>query len=174
VHAPGHTAGHLLLHEPRTGTLVTGDHIMGSAVPFTDNYYVDGPPDPADPLRRRPRFKGLPEYLRSLRELRRSSFHTILPAHGGVIERPDRAIEDALLFYEVRVQRIERGLRTLAAMRREVTAWEIWQALFPKADPLTQMRTRMLMVIGALDVLEAAGECVTTRRDDGVLLHRHP
>jgi glyoxylase-like metal-dependent hydrolase (beta-lactamase superfamily II) len=173
IHAPGHTAGHLLLHEERSGALLSGDHVMGSAVPYTDSYYLEEGPDPADPLARRPRFKGLLEYLGSLRELRRTGFRTILPAHGGVIERPDRAIEDAILFYEVRIQRIERGLRTLAAMRQEVTAWEIWQALFPKADPLTQMRTRMLMVIGALDVLEQQGTCHTTRRDDGVLVHRH-
>lgn len=173
VHAPGHTAGHLLLHEERTGTLVTGDHLMGAAVPYTDNYYVEGGPDPSDPLRRRPRFKGLPSYLESVRRLRRQRFSTILPAHGGVLQRPDRAIEDAILFYDVRIQRIERGLRTLAAMGQEVTGWDIWKALFPKADPLTQMRTRMLMVIGALDVLDRNRTCVTTRRDDGVLVHSH-
>ncbi|MCG8589009.1 MAG: MBL fold metallo-hydrolase [Proteobacteria bacterium] len=173
IHAPGHTAGHLLLHEPQSGTLITGDHLMGDAVPFTDNYYVDGAPDPADPLRRRPRFRGLPEYMRSVRALKRQRFQTILPAHGGLIRRPDRAIEDAILFYEVRIQRIERGLRTLAAMGQEVTGWQIWEALFPKADPVKQMRTRMLMVIGALDVLEAQGICVTRRRDDGVLVHEH-
>ena len=55
-----------------------------------------------------------------------------------------------------------------------MTGWDIWKALFPKADPVTQMRTRMLMVIGALDVLEQAVTCITTRRDDGVLLHHHP
>jgi glyoxylase-like metal-dependent hydrolase (beta-lactamase superfamily II) len=173
IHAPGHTAGHLLLHEPRSGVLVTGDHLMGSAVPYTDNYYAEGGADPGDPLRRRPRFKGLPRYLESLRTLRRQVFSTILPAHGGVVVRPDRAIEDAILFYEVRIQRIERGLRTLAAMGQEVTAWDIWKALFPKADPVSEMRTRMLMVIGAIDVLERNGTCVTTRRSDGVLVHNH-
>ena len=59
IHSPGHTAGHLLLHEDVTGTLLTGDHIMGSAVPFTENYYLPGAPDPRDPLLRRPRFSGL-------------------------------------------------------------------------------------------------------------------
>ncbi len=173
IHAPGHTAGHLLLHEPRSGALVTGDHLMGSAVPYTDNYYLADWPEPGDSLRRRPRFQGLRVYLDSLRSLRRQSFSRILPAHGGVIERPDRAIEDAILFYEVRIQRIERGLRTLAAMGQDVTGWEIWKALFPKADPLTQMRTRMLMVIGALDVLEQSRICIPRRRDDGVLVHHH-
>ncbi len=150
--------------------LLTGDHVMGNAVPFTDNFVLDEPPDAADGLRRRPRFRGLPRYMESLRRLRGGSFRTILPAHGGILDRPARAIDDALLFYEVRVQRIERALGKLAARHGEVTAWEIWQQLFPKADPVTQMRTRMLMVIGGLDVLEDAGRLAVARRADGVLL----
>lgn len=173
IHAPGHTAGHLLLHEPESGVLVTGDHLMGDAVPFTDTYLLDEPPDPADPLRRRKRFRGLPAYFASLRRLRRRTFSAILPAHGGVIERPARAIEEATLFYEVRVQRVERALARLAENDRGVTAWEIWQQLFPKSDPVLQMRTRMLMVIGALDVLGDAGRVEVTREASGVLLH-HP
>jgi glyoxylase-like metal-dependent hydrolase (beta-lactamase superfamily II) len=168
IHAPGHTAGHLLLHEPQTRTLVTGDHLMGDAVPFTETYTVEGAPDPRDPLCRRPRFQGLVAYLGSLRRLRAGCFRTILPAHGGVIDRPARAIEEATLFYEVRVQRVERAL---ARTRGPVSGWELWQALFPKADPLTQMRTRMLMVIGVLDVLERAARLRTLRGPDGGLRH---
>jgi glyoxylase-like metal-dependent hydrolase (beta-lactamase superfamily II) len=173
IHAPGHTAGHLLLHEERSRVLISGDHIMGDAVPYTENYYVEGPPAPTDLLARRPRFSGLTRYLHSTRRLRRQSYSAILPAHGGVIERPDRYIEDALLFYDVRVQRIERGLRRLAAMGQEVTGWDLWKALFPNQDPVEEMRTRMLMVIGALDELEAQGICTTSRRSDGVLVHTH-
>jgi glyoxylase-like metal-dependent hydrolase (beta-lactamase superfamily II) len=172
IHAPGHTAGHLLLHEPRTQTLITGDHLMGDAVPFTETYYEAGAPDPTDPLARRPRFRGLPAYLSSVRSLRGRPFRTILPAHGGVIDRPARAIDDAILFYEVRVQRVERALEKLGAGRQDVTAWSVWESLFPKADPLTQMRTRMLMVIGALDVLEDAGRVQALRREQGVLAQR--
>jgi len=172
IHAPGHTAGHLLLYEEASGTLLTGDHIMGNAVPFTDNYYLEDPPDPADRLGRRPRFRGLPRYLESLRRLRGGAVRTILPAHGGVLERPARAIDDALLFYEVRVQRIDRALRRLARAGGGATAWEIWQALFPKADAVTEMRTRMLMVIGALDLLEDEGRVEVRRRPDGGLGHR--
>lgn len=173
IHAPGHTAGHLLLHEPESGVLVTGDHLMGDAVPFTDTYLLDEAPDPADPLRLRPRFRGLPAYFASLRRLRRRTFSAILPAHGGVIERPASAIEEATLFYDVRVQRVERALARLSENDRGVTAWEIWQQLFPKADPVLQMRTRMLMVIGALDVLGDGGRVEVTRDPSGVLLH-HP
>ena len=172
-HVPGHTSGHIVLEEPATGTLITGDHVMGSSVPSTATYFTDELPEPGDPLHRRPRFKGLSAYLHSLRRLKGLGARTLLPAHGGVLRKANRAIDDALLFYDVRVQQIERGLRTLDAMGQDVTAWEIWKALFPKADPVRQMRNRMLMVIGALDVLEEQGLCVTMRRDDGVLLHRH-
>ena len=67
---------------------------MGGAVPYTENYYQGELPDPRDALRRRPRFKGLLEYRRSLRALRRQSFDMILPGFGGVIRVPDRAIRD--------------------------------------------------------------------------------
>jgi glyoxylase-like metal-dependent hydrolase (beta-lactamase superfamily II) len=172
IHAPGHTPGHLLLYEEHSGALITGDHIMGNAVPFTDNFYLDEAPLANDPLARRPRFRGLPLYMASLRRLRGGSFRTVLPAHGGVLERPARAIDEALLFYEVRVQRIERAFRKEARRTGEVTAWQIWQRLFPRADPLREMRNRMLMVIGGLDVLEEAGRAVAGRWSDGVLTFR--
>jgi len=114
LHAPGLTAGHLLLCEPVSRSLLTGDHLMGDAVPFTETYHLDELPDPRDPLRRRPRFRGLVEYSGSLRRL---------------------------------------------------------QALFGRADPVTQMRTRMLMVIGGLDVLEQQGRVEPQRRKDGVLVY---
>jgi glyoxylase-like metal-dependent hydrolase (beta-lactamase superfamily II) len=172
IHSPGHTAGHCLYHEPAGGALLTGDHLMGNAVPYTDNFYVDGPPDPRDPLARAPRFTGLPLYIAGLKELRRTKYRMILPAHGGVIDRPARAIDDALLFYEVRVQRIERALRQLSGATGFATAWQIWETLFPKNDPVTQVRTRMYMVIGGLDVLEGEGRLETRIRADGVLEHR--
>ncbi len=168
IHAAGHTAGHVVLAESETGTLVTGDHLMGDAVPFTEYYYTEGVPDPADPLRRRPRFRGLPAYLRSLRQLRAAEFRIILPAHGGIVRRPARAIDDALLFYDVRLQRVRRALSDAGA----ATAWQLWERLFPKADPVAQMRTRMMMVIGALDVCEDTGTAQPERRDDGALLYR--
>ncbi len=173
IHAPGHTAGHVLLHQPDSGVLFTGDHIMNGAVPNTENYYLDGLADPRDPLRRRPRFKGLLLYRQSLRTLLRQSFETVLPGYGEVIRAPNRAIHRALLFYDVRIQRIERSLRSVTALGQAVTAYELWRALFPNDDPLTEMRTKLLMVIGALDVLEDAGDCVTSRRPDGVLVHSH-
>jgi len=172
VHAPGHTAGHILLHEEQTGTLVTGDHVMGNAVPYTECFLLEGTPAPGDPLARPSCFVGLPLYMRSLRALRAGGFRRILPAHGGVIERAVQAIDAALLFYEVRVQRIARTLQKLShEAGGPVSAWQVWERLFPKADPVTQMRNRMYMVIGGLAVLEEQGAVAVERDAGGCLVH---
>jgi glyoxylase-like metal-dependent hydrolase (beta-lactamase superfamily II) len=171
IHAPGHTAGHCLYHEADSGALFTGDHLMGNAVPYTDNFLVPGAPHPRDPLRRPPRFQGLPLYLAGLRALRRQRFRMLLPAHGGVLDRPGQSIDEALLFYEVRIQRTLRALRA-AAGAGWASAWEVWLRQFPKADPVSEMRTRMYMVIGALDGLEAEGRVETRWSAAGSLEHR--
>lgn len=172
-HSPGHTPGHILLEDEEHGILFTGDQVMSQAIPYAENFYRGELPDPADPLRRRPRFRGLVELRRSLRALRGQSHKVLLPGYGGVIRRPQRAIRDTLLYYDVRLQRIERGLRHLAAMGQEVTAFEIWKALFPSDEPLREIRSQMLLLIGALDCLEDDGKLVTERRPDGVLTHHH-
>ena len=89
-----------------------------------------------------------------------------------MIDHPARAIDDALLFYEVRIQRILRALEKLGGAKSPVSAWQIWERLFPKADRVTQMRTRMLMVIGGLDWLEREGAVEAGRRDDGAFVYR--
>jgi hypothetical protein len=110
-------------------------------------------------------------YRESLLALRRESFRVLLPGYGGVMRSPDRAIRDALLYYDVRVQRIERSLRSVSAMGQVVTAYELWHGMFAGDDPVREMKTHLLMVIGALDVLEERGVCRTRAREDGVLLH---
>ncbi len=172
-HSPGHTPGHILLEEESIGLLLSGDQIMGQAVPYAENFYRSELPDPTDPLRRRERFHGLVELRKSLKRLRGRPIKTLLPGNGGVIRRPGRAIRDTLLHYEVRLQRIDRGLRHLAAMKHDVTAFEIWKALFPTDEPIALMRSQILMIVGALDCLEEDGKLVSARRGDGVLTHHH-
>jgi glyoxylase-like metal-dependent hydrolase (beta-lactamase superfamily II) len=108
-HSPGHTPGHILLEDEELGLLFTGDQLMAQAIPSTENHYLEGRlPDPADPLRRRPRFRGLLEMRRSLRRLRGRPLKSVLPGYGGQILRADRAVRDTLLLYDVRIQRIDR------------------------------------------------------------------
>lgn len=172
-HAPGHTPGHVLLEDEASGVLLTGDLVMGQAMPHAETCYLDEMAMPGDPARRRPRFRGLVEMRRSLRRLRGRPFGVLLPGYGGVLRRADRAIRDTLLYYDVRIQRIERGLRHLAAMGQDVTVYELWKSLFPPDEAPGPMRSHLLLLIGALDCLEEDGAVVTERREDGVLTHHH-
>lgn len=173
LHSPGHTPGHLLLEDDEAGLLFTGDQVMGQVVPRAETFYSAPLPDPADPLLRRPRFKGLVELRRSLRRLRGRSDKWLLPGYGGLVRRADRTIRDTILYYDVRLQRIERSLRHLAALDQEVTAFELRTALFPPDESLERIRSQILLVIGALDCLEEDRLITTRRREDGVLTHRH-
>jgi glyoxylase-like metal-dependent hydrolase (beta-lactamase superfamily II) len=169
-HSPGHTPGHILLEDEEHGLLWTGDQVMAHAIPNTENFYIQALPEPGDRLNRRPRFKGLVEMRRSLKRLRGQRFRRLLPGYGGIIDRAERAIQDILLFYDVRIQRIDRGLRHLAAMGQDVTVFELWQALFPQDESIDEMRTHLLTLIGALDCLEAEGR-VRVERQDSILTH---
>ena len=169
-HSPGHTPGHILLEDEEHGLLWTGDQVMAQAIPNTENFYLQALPEPGDRLNRRPRFKGLVQMRKSLKRLRGQRFRRLLPGYGGIIERAERAIRDTLLFYEVRIQRIDRGLRHLAAMGQDVTAFELWQALYPQDESVDEMRTHLLTLIGALDCLEADGH-VRVERHDSILTH---
>ena len=173
LHTPGHTAGHLMLQHPESGLLWSGGQLVSGAIATTANYYTDEYPDAADPLGRRPRFKGLVEYRRSLKRLRKLFIEAIFPGYGPPILQPARAIREAGLFYDVRIQRIERSLRSVSALGEAVSAYEIWRALFPGEDPVKQMWPHLLTIIGALDVLEEQGTCLSERRADGALVHRH-
>ena len=173
LHAPGHTPGHIMLEDAEAGFLFTGDQVMGQAIPYAENFYDRGLPDPRDTLRRPSRFRGLIEMRRTLRQLRGRRDKILLPGYGGVITRADRAIRDTLLHYDVRLQRIDRGLRHLAAMGQAVTAFELWKALYPSDESLSDARSHLLLLIGALDCLEEDGHLVTERRADGTLTHHH-
>lgn len=173
LHAPGHTPGHIVLEEASTGLLFSGDQIMAQAIPHAENFHLYGLPDPTDPLRRTPRFRGLVEMRRTLRRLRGRPVRLVLPGYGMALRRAERSIRDTLLHYDVRLQRIDRGLRSLAAIGQDVTAYELWKALFPADELSGDMRAHLLLLIGALDCLEEDGLLVTERREDGVFLHHH-
>jgi glyoxylase-like metal-dependent hydrolase (beta-lactamase superfamily II) len=173
LHSPGHTPGHLLLEDEQAGILFTGDQVMGPVVPRAETFYLSPLPDPSDVCQRRPRFKGLVELRRSLRRLRGRNDKWLLPGFGPPVRRAERAIRDTLLYYDVRLQRIERSLRHLSAMDQEVTAFDLRTALFPADESLERIRSQALLLIGVLDCLEADGLVTTRRRADGVLTHRH-
>jgi glyoxylase-like metal-dependent hydrolase (beta-lactamase superfamily II) len=69
LHTPGHTTDHVCLHDPETGTLLSGDHVLPTITP-----HISGLGSSADPLR---------SYFYSLdRVAEIADVKRVLPAHG--------------------------------------------------------------------------------------------
>jgi glyoxylase-like metal-dependent hydrolase (beta-lactamase superfamily II) len=93
VAAPGHTPDHLTFHEARSGSLFTGDAVLGRGTSVID------PPE-----------GDLAAYLRTLRRLRELSPRTIYPGHGPVVLRAVAKLDEYL---EHRAMREEQVLAAL-------------------------------------------------------------
>ena len=93
VAAAGHTPDHVAFHEARSGSLFTGDAVLGRGTSVID------PPE-----------GDLAAYLRSLRRLRELSPRTIYPGHGPVVLRAVAKLEEYL---DHRAMREEQVLSTL-------------------------------------------------------------
>jgi len=93
VAAPGHTPDHLTFHEARSGSLFTGDAVLGRGTSVID------PPE-----------GDLAAYLRTLRRLRELLPRTIYPGHGPVVLRAVAKLDEYL---EHRAMREEQVLAAL-------------------------------------------------------------
>jgi glyoxylase-like metal-dependent hydrolase (beta-lactamase superfamily II) len=109
VWTPGHTPGHLCLHDAAAGVLLTGDHLLPRISP---NIGVHGRSSEADPLS---------AYLESLEQIKTYDADEALPAHEyrfrGIGERATGLV----------AHHHERAAEILAAVDRlgEATAWTI-------------------------------------------------
>ena len=93
VHTPGHAANHLCLLLPAHGVVLSGDHVLQGSTTVID------PPD-----------GHMGDYLASLALLAglcsEHNIHSILPAHGGVIEQPVQTIEALLRHRQAREAKV--------------------------------------------------------------------
>jgi len=93
VAAPGHTPDHLTFHETRSGSLFTGDAVLGRGTSVID------PPE-----------GDLAAYLRSLRRLRELSPRTIYPGHGPVVLRAIAKLDEYLEHRAMREEQVVSAL----------------------------------------------------------------
>lgn len=83
LHVPGHTRGHLGIHDPANSVVAISDAILGSAVPSAAG-------DPLFP----PTYRHVPEYLATIEQVRRLRPDLLLTAHYGSYE--GRAVTEFL------------------------------------------------------------------------------
>jgi endoribonuclease LACTB2 len=106
MHTPGHARGHLCFHEERTGTLISGDNIVGLGSVLID------PPE-----------GNMRAYLQSLERMRAlPNLSVIFGGHGPAIANPYAKLSEYIAHRLDREQKILQAVREGAATPGDIVA----------------------------------------------------
>lgn len=158
IHTPGHSRGSICLYEPRSGTFLSGDHLLG---------HISSNPVMEPPLPSEGRWPAsLAWYLDSLRRTLELDIKTALPSHGLPVADHRSLIRERFKHHQDRKERI---LEMLAGSA--VTGYEIATRLFPGLRP-QEVFLAISEVVGHLDLLLKEGHVVETWQDGLLLFSR--
>jgi len=148
LHAPGHTAGSMLLRAPDGKTTFSGDTLLERITPNALSV-------------RRSERDALPNYLETLRRLQRQELGRILPGHGNAFAKAPLVIAAALRHADVRQERLVRLVK-----EQPGTAYELATRLFLRL-PDDQVFLAVSETLGHLEYLRRRGRIhVDTRGSD--------
>lgn len=137
LHAPGHTAGSILLQEGNEHVTFSGDTLLETITPNAVSV-------------RATERGALADYLATLQRLQALPLGTILPGHRNPFHDAPKVIGAALHHAHVRQERIMRILREQAG-----TAWEVANRLFLRL-PDHQLFLAVSETLGHLEFLRRA------------------
>jgi len=144
---PGHAPSHVVLHQPESGLLISGDHVLGRVSPFFDYGHT---PDPVG------------EFMRSLDVVERLDTSLCLAGHG-------RPFRDVPAKAHANRELIEAHLESarVAFAEGPRTAFQIIGDIVgpEKVTPATAAYG-LQMALAYLDHLVAAGELVELAGED--------
>jgi glyoxylase-like metal-dependent hydrolase (beta-lactamase superfamily II) len=121
MHTPGHALGHLCLYDERTGTLLSGDNIVGLGSVLID------PPE-----------GNMRDYLHSLDRMGAlPNLSVIFGGHGPAIANPYRKIDEYISHRLDREQKILEAVRQHAATPKEIVA-QVYTDVSPKAHAMAE------------------------------------
>jgi glyoxylase-like metal-dependent hydrolase (beta-lactamase superfamily II) len=152
VYTPGHSPGHLCLHDEDRDLLLTGDHVLPRITPNVSAYD--------------PQTRPLDDYLRSLDALRGMQPAEVLPAHEYRFTDLDARLRALADHHEQRLKEVE---QVLAGAADGLSTWQVaervtwsrgWDQLsgFPRQAALGE-------VMAHLRHLETAGGAQCTDSD---------
>jgi glyoxylase-like metal-dependent hydrolase (beta-lactamase superfamily II) len=124
VWTPGHTPGHICLHDESADVLLTGDHVLPKITPHIGLYNVDSPDDP------------LGDYLRSLERLRGYSPREVLPAHLHRFANLPPRLQELIDHHQERLDGIVAMLQEGPATAWEITARMEWNRPWEEFGPM--------------------------------------
>ena len=132
---PGHARGHLCLYEARTGTLISGDNIVGLGSVLID------PPE-----------GNMRDYLRSLERMRAlPNLSVIFGGHGPAIANPYAKIDEYISHRLDREQKILAAVNEGASSPKEIVA-RVYTDVHPKAHAMAERA-----VLAHLEKLQSDG-----------------
>jgi glyoxylase-like metal-dependent hydrolase (beta-lactamase superfamily II) len=144
VHTPGHTIDHLCLHDPESGLLLSGDHVLPTITP-----HISGLGTGRDPLAL---------FFNSLDTVGDLDVDLVLPAHGHPFADLPGRVESIKRHHEERLQQ----LRDVAAALGPTSVVEYSRHLFRRErwGSMAESET-----YAHLEHLRIAGEAVRHERD---------
>ena len=135
MHTPGHARGHLCFYEERTGTLISGDNIVGLGSVLID------PPE-----------GNMRDYLNSLQRMRAlPNLSVLFGGHGPAIANPYTKIDEYITHRLEREANILRAVQSGAATPGQIVA-QVYSDVSPKLHSMAERA-----VFAHLEKLEADG-----------------
>jgi glyoxylase-like metal-dependent hydrolase (beta-lactamase superfamily II)/8-oxo-dGTP pyrophosphatase MutT (NUDIX family) len=121
MHTPGHARGHLCFYEERTGTLISGDNIVGLG-----SVLIDSPEG------------NMRDYLESLRRMRSlPNLSVIFGGHGPAIANPYSKLDEYISHRLEREQKIREALAAGARTPKEIVA-RVYTDVAPAAHAMAE------------------------------------
>jgi glyoxylase-like metal-dependent hydrolase (beta-lactamase superfamily II) len=157
IHTPGHTAGHLVFHDPQANLLFAGDHVLPHITPSIGVELVR----PESPLR---------DYLASLQIVRALPDAQLLPAHGPVAPSTHARVDELLDHHDQRLTATAEAVSTGASTVVEVARLLSWTRRKHKLEDL-DLFNKILAIqetMAHLDVLVERGWLTRAMSADGV------
>lgn len=163
LETPGHTRGHVVFFDRRSGLLFAGDHVLPTITPSIG---FEAAPQ-ADPLG---------AFLGSLAKMRALPDAVLLPAHGPIAPSVHRRVDELLAHHGRRLDATEAVVARGSTTAFEVAAQLSWtrrERRFSELDPFNQMLA--VCETGAhLIVLVAQGRVTCKEDEAGVRRYATP
>lgn len=154
VPTPGHTAGHVVFHDPADALLFAGDHVLPTITPSVGFEPVLSP-------------TALSDFLGSLARVRQLPDALLLPAHGPVSPSVHARVDELLEHHDVRLaqtlESVEAGAYTGLAVARALR-WTRHERRLAELNPFNQLLA-LAETAAHLDLLEAQGRISCTVAD---------
>jgi glyoxylase-like metal-dependent hydrolase (beta-lactamase superfamily II) len=152
VETPGHTWGHMCLHEPNKKIFVAGDHILNDITPNIQLWS-----DEWNPLK---------EYLASLEKVYEIDIELVLPGHRGIFKNCKERIGELKNHHQRRLDEIISILGKHNKNAFQVASQMTWDITYDSWDlfPVSQKWFATGEAISHLKYLEGIGKIQTEMR----------